>query len=173
MPPTPWSPWPAPPASAQAPARPRPAATVLALIDHTAYVRGHTVAGETCEIVGVGPVPVATVKAMMADAFLAAVVTDGVDVYNVAHLGRTVTAHQRTALEARDPECVINGCHVDHHLEIDHVDGWAPTRITKLDRLARLCRFHHHQKTYDGYRLEGRPGHWQWLHPDGTPVNPL
>jgi hypothetical protein len=39
---------------------------------------------------------------MMADAFLAAVVTDGVDVRSVVHLGRNDTAHQRTALEVRD-----------------------------------------------------------------------
>ena len=35
-----------------------------ALIDHTALIRGHTEPGEKCEIAGVGPVPVATVKAM-------------------------------------------------------------------------------------------------------------
>jgi hypothetical protein len=146
----------------------RPEVKVNVLISDTALQRGHSEPGETSEIAGVGPVAVATVRAMMADSFLAAVVTDGVDVYNVAHLGRTVTAHQRTALEVRDRECVIDGCHARGHLEIDHVDGWSATRVTKLDRLARLCHFHHHQKTYEGYRLEGTPGHWVWLKPDGT-----
>jgi hypothetical protein len=42
--------------------------------------------------------------------------------------------------------------------------------VTKLDALARLCRFHHAQKTHEGYRLEGGPGHWRWLKPDGTEV---
>ena len=51
---------------------------IIATISHDAPVRGHTEAGETCEIAGVGPVPVDTVKAMMEDAFLTAVVTDGV-----------------------------------------------------------------------------------------------
>ena len=60
----------------------------------------------------------------MADAFLAAVVTDGVDVRAVAHLGRQVTAHQRTALLIRDPECVVPGCHTRWPLETDHVTGW-------------------------------------------------
>jgi hypothetical protein len=149
-----------------------PSVQVNAIIDHTALVRGHTEPGEKCEIAGVGPVPVATVKAMMTDAFLAAVVTDGDDVHTVAHLGRAVTAHQRTALYTRDTECVIAGCHVKDHLEIDHVTGWAITRTTKLDDLALLCSYHHDQKTYDGYQLVGRPGHWQWLHPDGTPAHP-
>jgi Domain of unknown function (DUF222) len=150
----------------------RPAATVHVLIDHAALTRGHTTTGETCRIAGVGPIPVATAQAMMADAFLAAVVTDGVDVYTVAHLGRTVTAHQRTALEVRDRHCVVPGCPVYRHLEIDHVDEWQATHVTKLDRLARLCHFHHHQKTYDGYQLDGAPGHWRWIGPDGAQIHP-
>ena len=149
-----------------------PAVAARVLVDHAALIRGWAEPGETCEIAGVGPVPVATATAMMADAFLAAVVTDGVDVYTVAHLGRTVTAHQRTALEVRDRECVVPGCHQTGHLEIDHVDGWAQTGITKLDRLARLCHFHHAQKTYDGYRLEGTPGQWSWTPPQCTQVQP-
>ena len=144
----------------------RPGTTVHVLVDHAALLRGHTIQGETCEIAGIGPVPVATVKAMMADAYLAAIVTDGVDVYRVAHLGRAVTAHQRSALEVRDRECVVPGCHVSRHLEIDHVEPWAATRVTKLDALARLCSFHHAKKTHEGYRLHGPPGHWTWSAPD-------
>ena len=98
--------------------------------------------------------------------------SDGVDVSTVAHLGRRPTAHQRSALEVRDPECVVGGCHVRVGLEIDHVEPWSATRVTKLDALARLCRFHHAQKTHEGYRLEGGPGHWRWLKPDGTDVDP-
>ena len=30
---------------------------------------------------------------------------------------------------------------------------------------ALLCHFHHHQKTYEGYRLEGEPGRWRWIPP--------
>jgi hypothetical protein len=142
-----------------------PRAKVTALVDHASLVRGRAEADETCEIAGVGRVAVATVTAMMGDAFLAAVVTDGVDVYNVAHLGRQPTAHQRTAIEARDRHCVVPGCHMRTGLEIDHVDGWAATRRTKLSGLALLCHFHHHQKTYEGYRLEGEPGRWRWIPP--------
>jgi hypothetical protein len=102
----------------------------------------------------------------MADAFLTAVVMNGVEVAKVAHLGRYPTAHQRSALVVRDPECVVPGCHVREGLEIDHVDPWSTSRVTKLEALARLCRFHHALKTYEGYRLEGGPGHWRWLAPD-------
>ena len=71
----------------------------------------------------------------------------------------------------RDPECVVGGCHVRVGLEIDHVEPWSATRVTKLDALARLCRFHHALKTHEGYRLEGGPGHWRWLKPDGGEVD--
>jgi len=36
---------------------------------------------------------------------------------------------------------------------------------TRLDNLARLCRWHHYLKTYRGYRLTGPPGEWRWEPP--------
>ena len=139
---------------------------MIVRIDHAALVRGWRRAEECCEIDGIGLVPVATVRAMMSDAFLAAVVTDGVDIRSVAHLGRAVTARQRTALLARDPVCVIPGCDVRRGLEIDHVEDWAATRVTRVDSLARICAHHHRQKTYEGWRLAGPPGQWTWTGPD-------
>ena len=143
-------------------------AKVIVRIDHTALVRGHTVPGEVCEIAGVGPISVATARELARDAFLTAVVTDGIDVRTVAHLGRAATAHQRTALEARGIHCAVPGCGVVHHLQIDHVDGWTLTRRTQLDQLDWLCRFHHRQKTHHSYHLAGPPGQRTW-HPPGDP----
>ena len=141
---------------------------VIALVSHDALVRGHTDADETCEIAGVGPVPVDTVKAMMQDAFLAAVVTDGVDVYNVAHLGRKPTAHQRTALEARGEECEVPGCTSTMSLEIHHMEKWAEMFRTSLRELAWVCKHDHDQITYDGFELSGPPGDRMWISPDGS-----
>src|SRR6267143_5863357 len=149
-----------------------PRNTVHVVIDHAALVRGHAEPTERCEVTGGGRVPVAVVRSLLADAFVTAVMTNGVDVSTVAHLGRHPTAHQRTALAVRDPECVVPTCHLRVGLEIDHVEPWSATRVTKLDALARLCRFHHAQKTHEGYRLEGGPGHWRWLKPDGGEVDP-
>jgi hypothetical protein len=76
----------APPPTAAPPAR-LPGGNnikVIVRIDHTALARGHTVAGETCEVAGLGPISVATAKVLMDDAFLAAVITRGRDVINVA-----------------------------------------------------------------------------------------
>jgi len=146
--------------------RPRRAAASVAIrVDAEALERGHVEGGETCEIPGIGSVPVATAVSLLGDATVKLLLTRGVDVVSVLHLSRTVTAHQRSALEQRDPTCVVEGCRVRSHLEIDHIDGWALTRVTTLDRLARLCAWHHHQKTFDGFRLEGGPGHWEWCAP--------
>ena len=52
-------------------------------------------------------------------------------------------------------------------LEIDHKDtDYAKGGETRIDNLARLCPYHHHQKTYRGWRLEGGPGQWRFVGPD-------
>ncbi len=146
----------------------RPDAKVIVLIDHAALTRGATEPGERCEIAGVGPVSVATARSMLGEATLAAVVTDGVDVYSVAHLGRQVTAHQRTALEARGYRCEVPECGSSSGLQIDHITGWALNHRTQLDDLCWLCPHHHRQKTHDGHRIVGPPRQRRWLAPPGA-----
>ena len=123
-------------------------------IDHAALVRGHAEAGETSEIAGVGPVPVSLVRSWMdsGDLFLAAVVTKGVDVATVAHLGRKPTAYQTTALQWRDTTCRVECC-TRPPAEWDHHQDWATTKQTRLDQLGGLCDHHHDLKTYRGYRI--------------------
>ena len=145
-----------------------PGTLVRILVDHDALERGHTQNGERCEIEGIGPIPVATATALAQDSILAALSSDGTDIYTVTHLGRRVTARQRTALEVRDPCCVVAGCEVRDHLEIAHVTGRREGGPTKLDNLARLCPWHHHLKTYKGWVLSGGPGRWRF-DPPGKP----
>jgi len=139
------------------------------VISYGVLVRGHTIEGESCVIDGVGPVPVSTVRAMTADAFLAAVVTNGCDIRSVAHAGRQVTARQRNALLVRDPHCVVPGCAVSTGLEIDHVTRWPSSRVTTLQQLAPVRRHHHRQEDLRGLpalrsaRREAKPtlsGRW-------------
>ena len=59
---------------------------IIMRIDHDAWIRGHALDGETCDIAGLGPVPVSVIDAAMGDAFLAAIVTKGKDVHTVAHM---------------------------------------------------------------------------------------
>jgi hypothetical protein len=129
-------------------------AKIILRLDYPAFVRGHTERGETCEIAGIGPVPVTVARELAQDAFIAAVITKGVDVATVAHLGRRPTALQRTALQWRDPECCVEGCHQTARLEIDHREDWARTKRTRLKSLDRLCDHHHDLKTRYGWRLD-------------------
>ena len=75
----------------------------------------------------------------------------------------------RSALEARDPICVIPGCDVRERLEIDHVVPFAEGGPSTLDNLVRACHFHHYLKTHHGWVLGGRPGAWTWDPPDEPP----
>jgi hypothetical protein len=134
-------------------------------VDHAALVRGHAEPGELCEIPGVGPIPVDVARRLAADAVLSVLVTDGVDVTAVAHRGRTIPAAVRRALVERDPTCVVPGCEVTEHLEVDHLLPFAEGGPTELANLARLCHWHHYLKTHQGYRLERDDGRWRWLSP--------
>jgi hypothetical protein len=146
-----------------------PRGVVHSRVDHSALVRGYVKEGEVCDIPGVGPIPVAVVREMLDDGVLKVIVTKGVDVVAVAHGGRTIPAHVRSALETRDPKCVVPGCDVRDRLEIDHLVSFAEGGPTTLENLARLCHRHHALKTHQGWVLAGRPGAWTWDPPPEPP----
>ncbi len=70
----------------------------LLRVDLQALVRGRVDGDELCEIAGVGSVPAGVARELLGDAVLKLVITRGVDVLNVTHLGRGPTAAQRIAL---------------------------------------------------------------------------
>ena len=131
-----------------------PPATVIVRVDLSALRRGRALPGELCELDGQGPVPVTVAQSLLDDAFLSLVFTEAGDIRSVAHRGRTINAHLRTALVFRDRCCVVPGCRVAYGLEIDHVEPLEFGGDTRLDNLALLCRHHHRMKTYDGWTLE-------------------
>jgi hypothetical protein len=143
-----------------------PDTMVHVVVDYDALVRGHTVSGEQSEIPGIGPVPVSVARRLSEDCFLKLLVTKGVDIVAVAHGGRNIPAHVRTAIEVRDDKCVVPRCDVRRRLQIDHRGTFSRTRITSYDELARLCPWHHYQKTFLGYTYRGGPGTWQWIPPE-------
>lgn len=141
------------------------------VVDYDALMRGHTVPGEKCEVPGIGPIPVTLARQMANDAILKVFLTKGVDVVAVAHAGYTVPAHLRSALELRDPECIVPGCNARRNLQIDHRNTFNRTRVTRLEDLARLCPFHHRLKTFCGYTYRGGPGAWKWIPPENRDVD--
>jgi len=143
-----------------------PRAMVHVRVDHDVLTAGAVKGDSMCEIPGIGPIPAATARALAEDAILKVIVTKGADVRAVAHAGRTIPSRLRTALEARDPNCVVSGCDTSKNLEIDHYRvAFADSGPTQLDNLARICRWHHYAKTHLGFRLSGQPGAWIWETP--------
>ncbi len=145
-----------------------PRATVSIRVDAAALRRGHVEGGETCVIPGVGPVPVAVARRQLSDATVKLLVVDAVDVLSVCHAGRTVPAHLQSALEERDPTCVVPECDVaqglqNHHWVVDYV----ACKTTSLDNVARVCGWHHDLISYEGYVLSGGPGAWEMRAPPG------
>jgi hypothetical protein len=142
--------------------------TVGIRVDGSALVRGHAEEGEMCDIPGVGPVPVAAVRSQLPEAFVKILVHQGADVTTVCHVGRTVTAHVQSALEARDPVCVVPRCDVAQGLENHHWDvEYRVCKTTSLAGLARVCHWHHGLLTFGGYELVGAPGSWEMRAPPG------
>jgi hypothetical protein len=147
---------------------PGPATMIHVRVDHQALRRGHVEPREVCEIPGIGPIPVEVARELAADSILSVLVTDGIDVTTVAHAGRTIPASLRRALVERDPVCVVPGCEVRDHLEIDHVHPVGIGGQTSMANLARLCHWHHYLKTHQQHRLERAGRGWQWM----TPTEP-
>jgi hypothetical protein len=128
-------------------------ADLVIVCDLRAYRRGHTEDGEPCHVIGGGPIPVALAQELGRDAFLKAVLHDGVAIHTIAHYGRRYPATLRTALMLGAPPdfegrvCSEPGCDRRHHLERDHIDPCANGGQTTFENLATPCWPHHRAKT--------------------------
>src|SRR6185436_9284249 len=107
--------------------------------------RGAIEGEETCEIVGVGPVPVRIARELLGESILHLVLTTGVDVVNVTHLGRSATAAQRIAILWSKPKCANEACS-STFVHLDHRDPWADKHQTKLENIDPLCPHDHDLK---------------------------
>ena len=134
-------------------------------VDESAFDRGHTVAGERCEIPGVGPIPVSTARKLASQGKTKRLGRRDHDVTRVSHEGRDIPAKLRSAVEARDQVCVVPGCDVRVGLEIDHIIPIAEGGKTCLSNLCRACAFHHYLKTHHGWQIHGPPGQWTLIPP--------
>jgi hypothetical protein len=126
---------------------------LVIVCDLLAWRRGHVHGDETCHIIGGGPVGVAVAKELAQDAFVKAVIHDGVAIQTVAHFGRHIPAHLRTALDLGPvPElegvvCVEEGCSRRYGVEWDHVNPVANGGLTSYANLEPRCTPDHIEKT--------------------------
>ena len=135
---------------------------VVVVVDIEALRRGHTEGDETCEIQGVGPVPVDAARRLLGDAALAIVIKNGVNVMNVTHLGRNLTAHQQTVVEWWELRCEVKGCDCRDFVDVHHLFEYVRSGRTRLDELRVYCK-HHHRAEHAGWtpndqQLRQRPG---------------
>jgi hypothetical protein len=84
-----------------------PPASVHLRVDLAALRRGHLEDGESCEIPGVGPVPLEIAREVLGDAIVHLVITEGADIASITSLGRTMKAPLRRAVIERDQTCVV------------------------------------------------------------------
>ncbi len=131
-----------------------PQTVVHVRVDHDALRRGYVQDGEISEIASTSaPLPVPVVSDLMTDAGIKVIFHHAEEITRIYHFTRTINAILRTALEDRDTHCVVPGCGATRFLQIDHTEDFGKGGPTCLANLARLCSFHHHQKTLEGYIL--------------------
>jgi hypothetical protein len=156
---------PAPEADTTKKRAPKPAAMMLFHLPFEAMVRGKLEGEETCEIVGAGPVPISVARELLGEAILKLVITKGVDVVNVVHLGRGPTAAQKIALLWTSPKCSNIECS-RMGVEIDHNQPWADKHQTVLANLDPFCGHDHDLKTNHGWSLVEGTGRRAFVPPD-------
>jgi hypothetical protein len=128
-------------------------------------VRGALEGEETCEIVGAGPVPVRIARELLGESILKLVITKGVDVVNVVHLGRGPTAAQKIALLWSSPKCSNIECS-RMRVEADHNPPSVETKHTVLGELDHLCDHEHDLETNQGWSLVEGTGRRAFVPPD-------
>jgi len=131
----------------------RPKHIARVRVDLPALLRGHTEPGETCEIPGVGPVPVSHARDVLAHGLLQLVITDGVDIQTVVSTTRHVPTALKIAIAERDRTCKILGCDCDRNLHRHHVERFADGGLTTYEILGNLCARHHHLVHDESYAV--------------------
>ncbi|HUC13215.1 MAG TPA: HNH endonuclease, partial [Acidimicrobiales bacterium] len=137
-------------ATGEGPARSARADLVI-VCDIFAWRRGHTHPGEVCQVIGGGPIPVELAHELAKDAFLKAVLHDGVAIHTIKHFGRHFPAELRTALDL-GPVPAFTGaqcaeCGSRFGLEYDHINPVANEGETSLSNIQALCWDDHQAKT--------------------------
>jgi hypothetical protein len=145
--------------------------TGIIRLDHSALVRGSVEGEETCDIRGLGPIPVRVARELLGDAVLKLVITKGVDVQNVTHLGRSPTRAQQVALWWQSHMCTREGCTRTQRLENDHGPEWHKTKHTRLDELDPVCEPDHDLKSNHGWDFVTGKGRRAMV-PPGDPRHP-
>ncbi|MGI8791885.1 MAG: HNH endonuclease [Acidimicrobiales bacterium] len=130
---------------------------VIGRVDLAALYRGHPMAGEVCEIAGVGAVPTAVIRDLLGEALLTLVLHDGVDVMNVTCAGRRGSKELLAAVRERDGY-VCQTCGTPFGLQADHAEPVALDGETSYANLKHECRVCHRDKSISEAGITIRAG---------------
>ena len=152
---------------------PRRPVGINLVMDAEAAKQGFTSPGQRCEIPGIGLIPVAIGRKLLAGgASVRALPADPALLPEYECDQRRYPAWMTDWLNQRYPNCGQPGCDRDAHLYIDHVVGLAEGGTTNIYNLWRLCWYHHDLKTTKGWMVQGEPHDWELVPPTGEPGGP-
>jgi hypothetical protein len=148
-------------------ARRRTQSAAIVRVDVKALRRGHARDGEICEVPGVGPIDAKTALELLGETMAYLLITDGVDVKALCHLGDGLPLAMEIALEERDSACVVPDCGEWQYLSLLRwrTDQPPGSPVTLAD-FCRLCRHHRYYVDRFGFRLRGGPGAWELRAPE-------
>ena len=141
---------------------------LVILIDGIALKRGYAAPGETCEIPGIGTIPVTWIQQLLPDQHAELLIHDTVDIRAYATTTRHRTRPVDLAVHVRDRDCTVPRCHHDIS-ELDHTDDYAKTHDTSVTNLHGMCNHDHDAKTYRGATFQRHHTDWHWWPPGADP----
>ncbi len=142
---------------------------LVILVDGIALKRGYAAPGETCEIPGIGSIPIAWINQLLPQVHTELLIHDSVDIRAYATTTRHRTRPVELAVHVRDRDCVIPRCHRDP-TEFDHRTPYTDTHDTSVANGNRLCTPDHRNKTHHGSTLDRNDTHWLYWPPDTDPT---
>ncbi len=142
---------------------------LVILVDGIALKRGYAAPGETCEIPGIGSIPITWINQLLPHIHTELLIHDSVDIRAYATRTRHRTRPVELAVRVRDRDCVIPRCHRDP-TEFDHRTPYTDTHDTSVANGNRLCTPDHRDKTHHGATLDRNDTHWLYWPPDTDPT---
>jgi hypothetical protein len=129
-------------------------------------------AGQRCDLEGIGPITMATLEQLKCGATLRRLVMAGDSVVlDMGRKTRFATPAQTRAIGIRDAGCIFPGCdRPPQWCDIHHIDDWALGGETNLARMCCLCRRHHTLIHNSQWTITVKPdGSFRLTHPIRAP----
>jgi hypothetical protein len=128
----------------------------------------------SAEIEGGGPIHPETVRRLLCDGRVQAVVEDrDGEPLRLGRLSREPSPAMLRLLRYRDMGCTFPGCGARRFTQAHHIVWWGEGGSTDLNNLTLVCFFHHRLVHEHGWRVrKDTRGRLRWITPDGVVHRP-